>query len=149
MSDEPKTLKYSISVSSKLTNLVSVLEWFEACQSARIPNAVWLPSKIALAEAFTNAVRHAHKQRPAETPVEISLRISPTMLEIEVIDSGEPFDLLAHLARQSTVTDIYATHGRGLKLLESIADRLEYRRLHGGRNCLYFSKSYTPLFRWS
>lgn len=144
MSDEPKTLKYSISVSSKLTNLVHVLEWFEACQSASIPNAVWLPSKIALAEAFTNAVRHAHQQRPIDTPVQINLCILPTILEFEVIDQGEPFDLWAHLARQPTITDIYATHGRGLKLLESIADRLEYQRLKNGCNCLYFSKSYTP-----
>ncbi|TAF51643.1 MAG: ATP-binding protein [Oscillatoriales cyanobacterium] len=143
MPDKPKTLKYSISVSSKLTNLVRVLEWFEACQSDHMPNSFWLPSKIALAEAFTNAVRHAHRRLPETTPVQINLSISRITLELEVIDYGAPFDLLAHLARQPKVTDLYATHGRGLKLLESIADRLEYRRLRDGRNCLYFQKHYS------
>jgi serine/threonine-protein kinase RsbW len=142
MPDKPKTLKYSISVSSKLTNLVRVLEWFEACQAEYMPNSLWLPSKIALAEAFTNAVRHAHRRLPEITPIQINLGISRSALELEVIDCGEPFDLLAHLARQPKVTDLYATHGRGLKLLESIADRLEYRRLRDGRNCLYFQKRY-------
>jgi len=145
MSDKPQTLEYSISVSSKLTNLIPILEWLEARQRPAIPNAVWLPSKIALAEAFTNAVRHAHQGHPIDTPVQITLRLFSTILEFEVIDRGEPFDLFEYLARQPTITDIYATHGRGLKLLESIADRLEYRRLPDGRNCLYFSKGYTPL----
>lgn len=145
MPDKPKTLKYSISVSSKLTNLVSVLEWFEACQSDYMPNSLWLPSKIALAEAFTNAVRHAHRRLPEATPIQIDLRISHNDLELEVIDRGEPFDLFARLAQQPKVADLYATHGRGLKLLESIADRLEYRRLQGDRNCLYFQKRYQPI----
>lgn len=145
MPDKPKTLQYSISVSSKLTNLVSVLEWFETCQSDYMPNSLWLPSKIALAEAFTNAVRHAHRRLPESTPIEIDLRISKTELELKVIDYGEPFNLLAHLAKQPKVSDLYATHGRGLKLLQSIADGLEYRRLRDNRNCLYFQKYYKPI----
>jgi serine/threonine-protein kinase RsbW len=144
MPDKPKTLKYYISVSSKLTNLVRVLEWFEACQADYMPNSLWLPSKIALAEAFTNAVRHAHRRLPENTPIEIYLRISQTVLELEVIDYGEPFNLFDYLAKQPKVSDLYATHGRGLKLLQSIADGLEYRRLRDNRNCLYFQKHYQP-----
>ena len=142
MSDDSKTLHYSLSIESSLAKLVDVLGWFESCHSSRIPVASWLSIKIALAEAFTNAVRHAHAHLPPQTPVEVSMTISPTKLKFEVIDRGKQFDLLAHLARSPTMPDVHATHGRGLHLLANIADRLDYQRLSDDRNCLYFERSF-------
>jgi len=145
MAEDSKTPQYSLSVESSLTKLVDVLSWFESCYAEGIPMASWLSVKIALAEAFTNAVRHAHRKLPKETPVEISVTFSPTKLRFEIFDRGAPFDLSGHLAdRSQSKNNLYATHGRGLQLLTSIADRVEYRRLPDGRNCLEFVTTFTP-----
>lgn len=133
-------LSASLRVPTDLSALARVLDWFDGFESPVVPQRVWLQLKTALAEAFTNAVRHAHAGAP-ELTVEIQFEQTAESLELKIIDSGPHFDLEAKLHELPDV-DLNATGGRGLRLMNCIADELRYVRLDDDRNCLSLVKCY-------
>ncbi|NJN76653.1 MAG: hypothetical protein HC796_11375 [Synechococcaceae cyanobacterium RL_1_2] len=90
-----KQLKFSIP--SDLDALGNLLATFNSLKMDFIPEQDWLESQLALAEAFTNAVRHAHKNLDSSTQIEINIQIFRSYLEIYVWDHGESFDLIGLL----------------------------------------------------
>ena len=62
-----------------------------------IPEAVSPQCILAVSEALTNAVRHAHKNLPRETPIYLEITVFNDRLEIKNWDWGEPFDFQAKL----------------------------------------------------
>ncbi|GAB4140843.1 MAG: ATP-binding protein [Cyanobacteria bacterium J069] len=132
-----------IQVETQLSKLNHVLAWFDGLRHDTIPEIVWLQCQLALAEGFTNAVRHAHRNRPPETPIEISVTILNEFLEIQIWDCGPMFNLRKMLEAIPDKVDRDAAGGRGLLLMKKTADILEYRRSPDQRNCLLFVKHYT------
>lgn len=134
--------RLSLKVNSDLNALDTVLEYFEQLERPWIPRKDWLESQLALAEGFTNAVRHAHRGLPPEIPIEIEIRLYPEMMEIRIWDRGEPFDLDGFLEKLSQKEQKLAVHGQGLPILRKIASRLSYWRSEDGRNCLLIVKKF-------
>jgi serine/threonine-protein kinase RsbW len=130
-----------LQVSTNLSELINVLTWFEKLPHSSVPNADWLRCKTALAEIFTNTVRHAHRDMPTETIIDLEATISENMIEIKVFDYGLGFDLSKKLSTLDAV-DIYALGGRGLDLINQMADVFTYNKTPDGRNCMLISKSY-------
>jgi serine/threonine-protein kinase RsbW len=87
----------SLQVNTDLNALTRVLEWFEQLKDLSLPNEVWWKFQLALAEGFTNAVRHAHKNLPVETPVKLEIMVFNGRLELKVWDCGPYFDFDAKL----------------------------------------------------
>lgn len=87
----------SLQVNTELNALTRVLEWFEQLKDLSLPNEVWWNLQLALAEGFTNAVRHAHKNLPVETPVQLEIIVFNGRLELKVWDWGPYFDFDAKL----------------------------------------------------
>ncbi|MEG3957939.1 ATP-binding protein [Microcoleus sp. herbarium2] len=87
----------SLQVNTDLNALTKVLEWFEQLKDLSLPNEVWWKFQLALAEGFTNAVRHAHKNMPVETPVQLEIIVLNGRLELKVWDCGPYFDFDAKL----------------------------------------------------
>ena len=87
----------SLQVNTDLNALTRVLEWFDQLKDLSIPNEVWWKFQLALAEGFTNAVRHAHKNLPVETPVQLEIIVFNGRLELKVWDCGPYFDFDAKL----------------------------------------------------
>jgi serine/threonine-protein kinase RsbW len=87
------TSENHLRVQTNLGDLNQVLQWFEQLNQSSIPRKVWIQCKTALAEGFTNAVRHAHQDFPIETPIDIEVSITPEQLEIRIWDLGAAFDL--------------------------------------------------------
>ncbi|MEO0533131.1 MAG: ATP-binding protein [Cyanobacteria bacterium P01_A01_bin.123] len=128
-----------------LKDLDRVLEWFEQFQSShesRIPENIWLQCQLALVEGFTNAVRHAHRQAPPETPIDIEVTLFTDRLEINIWDRGPGFDMGTWLKRMPKVVDKNSEGGRGVRLIAKIADQMRYTSEADGRNRLYMSKRY-------
>ena len=85
--------------------------------SAEVADAV----RLTISELVTNALLHA----PADSgPIELILRIEPGVLVVEVRNGGKPF-----------VPDVHdtdeATGGRGLRIVEHLADRWGIRAEDG------------------
>ena len=126
---------------SDLKALDQVLFHFNQIHQPWIPKEDWLQCQLALAEGFTNAVRHAHKQFSSKVPIEIELSLSRQSLEIRIWDYGPPFDM------ETFVNTVYSRNsrvegGRGLEILQKIADRLSYDRTDENRNCLVIVKQF-------
>lgn len=95
--DESPVQKINLQVNTDLNDLTLVLEWFKQLKDLSLPNEVWYQFQLALAESFTNAVRHAHKNLPVETPVQLEITIFSGRLELKVWDCGPRFDFDAKL----------------------------------------------------
>ena len=84
----PVAKKFTLHLKTDLTLLYEVLQWFHQFNHPPVPYQTWMKCQLALAEAFTNAVRHAHKGLPPETPIDIEVSILAESLEIRIWDCG-------------------------------------------------------------
>ena len=79
---------------------------------------------LALEEAFTNAVRHGNKMDRSKK-IMVDCLISSERLEISLTDQGCGFDP-AEVPDPRCGDNIYKTTGRGLLLIGSYMDELEF-----------------------
>ncbi|MCL1464835.1 ATP-binding protein [Argonema galeatum] len=134
--------KSHLQLHTDLKALPQMLSWFEQLHQPPITKKVWLQCQLALAEAFTNAVRHAHKNQSSEVPIDIEVTILDDRIEMRVWDFGPPFDLEAKLNKMVSNEENESEGGRGLQLMKSIASSLSYTRTADNRNCLLLVKNY-------
>jgi serine/threonine-protein kinase RsbW len=137
--------KSFLTVSTDLKALNQVLSWFDSNRQPSMPQKYWLQCQLALAEGFTNAVRHAHKHLSADTSIELEVTLYPTSIELRIWDCGAPFDLEERLRQLESQTDNPSGGGRGLILMKKIADYLSYTRVDRQQNCLLLVKNYSPV----
>ncbi len=93
--------------------------------------------KLALAEGFSNAVRHAHHDLPPETPIDLEFNLNRDRIELKIWDWGHPFD---PDALEEPKPGTLCQGGYGWFLLRRLVDRVSYRRDRSGRNCLSIEK---------
>lgn len=139
--------KISLEVSTDLKALDDVLSCFDQLNQSFIPRRVWLQCQLALAEGFTNAVRHAHKNLQPDAPIYIEATLFSECLEMLIWDRGPVFDLEAMTKKMLKKVNNHAGGGRGLLLLQKMADTLSYTRTEDNRNCLLFVKYYQPNYK--
>lgn len=135
-----------LQVNTELQALEQVLNWYEQLQNLAIPQIIFQQCQLALAEGFTNAVRHAHQGLPAETPIELEVTVFQERLEIRIWDYGQPFDMEAKLSELKLrhQDPLEAEGGRGLIFMFKLADRVTYTRTSDERNCLVIVKRLPP-----
>lgn len=106
----------SLQVNTDINALTRVLDWLEQLQDVSIPNEVWFQFQLALAEGFTNAVRHAHKNLPLETPIQLQITVFSGHWQFKLWDCGPRFDFDAKLQ------EIIATDRKRFADLEVLND---------------------------
>ena len=127
--------QFYLKVDSCLEELASVQAWFQALidESAirAFQPSAWIGEpfdqiNLALAEGFTNAVRHAHEDKPETTPVLIECWVDPQRIEIRIFDQGEPFDPDSLVEpKPGTLRE----GGYGWFLLRRLVDQVTYERV--------------------
>jgi len=132
-----------IEVKSDLKALDEVLSQFNTIYHDSIPIRDWLQCRLALAEGFTNAVRHAHNNLPRNTPIGIKVSLNQATIRIEIWDRGLAFDLQGFIAERTQKNADWLASGRGIPLLNKIGDRLDYCRTEQQQNCLIIVKKLT------
>lgn len=119
-----------LTVTSHLDELSEVQQWFTTLVSQMAIEHPWVNEQfdqlnLALAEGFTNAVRHAHANLPGSTPIELELILLPEKIEIRIFDQGGPFDPNSLSEPQpGTLRE----GGYGWFLLRRLADQVTYSR---------------------
>ncbi|MDJ0693287.1 anti-sigma regulatory factor [Mastigocoleus sp. MO_188.B34] len=131
-----------LTVRSELKYLNQVQKWFEDFCLQNLLKLGWSESQLyrlnlALAEGFTNAVRHAHHALPPETKIDIDLCLWADRLEIKIWDYGKPFNPDAIAEPEPGTLQV---GGYGWFLLRRLVDRVAYERGTDGRNCLLIVK---------
>lgn len=93
---------------------------------------------ISVIEACTNAIQHGHKTT-ADKRVELSFTIGENSLSIVVEDHGAGFTPLR--AEDQTPPDLLATRGRGIYIMRSMMDEVEFDFSNGTRVLLVKHRS--------
>ncbi|MEG3941826.1 ATP-binding protein [Microcoleus sp. S36b_A3] len=108
--------KISLQLKSDIKGVTQVLWWIEQFfleNLQTIPEAVLQQCKLAAIEGFTNAVRHAHKTLPSETPIELAIAVFADRLEIKIWDWGQLFDLKAKLKEELPEKNLFSWNELG------------------------------------
>ena len=135
--------KVHFQVKTDVGDLEEVLRQFEAIKQDWVNHKDWLQCQLALAEGFTNAVRHAHKDKPSDTPIDIEISVTQKEINIRIWDYGQPFPLTSIPQKNPPSSDL-AGGGRGIEILQKIADELSYDHHEDDRNCLLIKKILLP-----
>ncbi|MDJ0569976.1 MAG: ATP-binding protein [Pleurocapsa sp. MO_192.B19] len=135
--------QYHLQVKTELEALKEVLQWFEALVFPLVPQKMGWQCEVALVEAFTNAVRHAHQNLPKNTPIDLEVELLPNFLEMRIWDRGQPFDFQDKLLKsEQDAHSVEKEGGRGLQFIKKLTDELQYLNLPNHRNCLVMRKKY-------
>jgi len=141
MKANPEVKQYHLQVKTELEALKDVLHWFEGLVFPLLPQKTGWQCEVALVEAFTNAVRHAHQDLPKATPIDLEVKLLPNVLEMRIWDHGQSFDLQAKLRKGEKEAGLMDREGgRGLQFIKKLTDELQYLNLPNERNCLVMRK---------
>ncbi|MGC1244658.1 MAG: anti-sigma regulatory factor [Spirulinaceae cyanobacterium] len=130
-------MKTELHVPSELKFLKVVECWLIDSLTLELGDSVDWPSqqnriRLALVEAYSNVVRHAHKDQP-NLPVLVCLELKERDIAVEIWDYGKGFDLSTYLPPKP---DDKQEGGYGWLIMNRLMDRVEYRLQVNGRNCL-------------
>jgi serine/threonine-protein kinase RsbW len=134
-----------IVVNSDINALTQVLDWFAQFNAPPLTYELWWFCQLVLAEGFTNAVRHAHRDLPATTPITVEVQVFSDRIEMRIWDQGLGFDLNGKLQELTqTPQDPEPEGGMGLIFLHKFADVVDYQRYpEQQQNCLFLRKYLT------
>lgn len=111
----------------------------ESAQILGFPEDGRMDVGLAVREGAINAMKHAHRFDPA-LPVTITLGVDGQRLRISIFDEGPGFEP-TDLPDPTSPENIWRTSGRGLLLIRSLVDMLDYVRRPGGGMELILEKS--------
>ena len=135
-------MKTELHVPSDLKFLNIVESWLLGSLEVELGECVDWPRqsnrlRLALVEAYSNVVRHAHRDKPY-LPVLIRLELKERDIIVEIWDYGDGFDLSTYLPPNP---DDKQESGYGWLIMNRLMDRVEYRLQVNGRNCLKLEAS--------
>ncbi|MBW4475922.1 MAG: anti-sigma regulatory factor [Tolypothrix brevis GSE-NOS-MK-07-07A] len=130
-------MKSELHVPSDLKFLSIVENWLLGCLQIQLGETVdWSQLsnrlRLALVEAYSNAVRHAHKDQP-NAPILIRLELKDQDIALEVWDRGEGFDMSTYFPPNPLDKQ---EGGYGWLIMHRLMDKVEYQLQSGGGNCL-------------
>jgi len=135
-------MRTELHVPSELKFLAIVENWLLGSLEVELAEYVDWPRqsnrlRLVLAEAYSNVVRHAHRDKPS-LPVLLRLELKDREVALEVWDHGQGYDLSTYLPPSP---EDKQESGYGWLILNRLMDRVEYRLQVNGLNCLKMEAS--------
>jgi serine/threonine-protein kinase RsbW len=137
----PQNARFTLTLPSDSRMLSVARSFVEGiCQSNELDRRVTFAVVMCTAEAVSNIIRHAHRDRSGAM-IQIRCRLDADMLELQFLDEGEPFDISAvpHLDPGEV-----RLGGRGVFLMRSMMDELTCQPRPGRGNILRMVKRRSP-----
>lgn len=130
-------MKSELHVPSDLCFMKIVENWLIGCLELTLANSIdYLYQsarlRLALVEAYSNAVRHAHKNQK-DMPILLRLEVKDRNVTLEIWDHGEGFDLSNYSPPNP---EEKKEGGYGWLIMTRLMDKVEYRLQLNGGNCL-------------
>ena len=140
-------MKSELHIPSDLGFINIVEQWLFGCLELHLGTSVdWTQQssrlRLALVEAYSNAVRHAHKKKP-NLPILLRLELKGRDLSIEIWDYGEGFDLSTYFPPNPIAKQ---EGGYGWLIMNRLMDKVEYQLQVNGANCLKLETTLPELF---
>jgi serine/threonine-protein kinase RsbW len=114
-----------LTIPSELSRVAPVRDSvLQACQSSGFGLCEAQGFALAVHEAITNVIRHAHRDSP-ESVLEVHCYSGIDRIEVHILDEGAPFDVAAvpHLDPAEL-----RVGGRGVFLMRTLADEITCER---------------------
>ncbi|HXI02764.1 MAG TPA: ATP-binding protein [Candidatus Saccharimonadales bacterium] len=102
----------------------------EICRILELDEDTSMNMSLALHEAAINAMKHGNGFDESKV-VTVSFEVRPDRLIVKVKDEGEGFDW-AQVKDPRAPENIGRTNGRGIFLMRSFVDSVDYERVPGG-----------------
>ena len=138
-------LSFKLSFPARFQYLSSIHAfWKEISNKCHIDAKIAHDVSVVLEEHCTNIVRHAYREQ--QGTIKVSIKIGYRYLDIQVRDTGQPFDV--SLIDNATMPDLSHSNqigGMGLPLIKSLIDKVEYTRTPKGMNRWKFKKERSSL----
>ena len=130
-------MKTELHIPSELRFLSIVENWLLGCLEMDLGESEdWSRQsnrlRLVLAEAYSNVVRHAHKDRP-HLPVTLRLELHQSNIVLEVWDFGRGYQLENY---EAPTPEALQEGGYGWLIMNRLMDRVDYIVQEDGRNCL-------------
>ncbi|MGH1392617.1 MAG: ATP-binding protein [Trichormus sp.] len=130
-------MKSELHVPSDLNYLNIVENWLLGCLKIQLGESVdWSRQssrlRLALVEAYSNVVRHAHKEQ-SSIPILLRLELKERDISLEVWDYGSGFDLSTYFPPNPVDKQ---EGGYGWLIMNRLMDKVEYQLKVDGANCL-------------
>lgn len=130
-------MKSELHVPSDLNYLSIVENWLLGCLKIQLGESVdWSRQssrlRLALVEAYSNAVRHAHKEQP-NLPILLRLELKDRDIALEIWDYGTGFDMSTYVSPNPGDKQ---EGGYGWLIMNRLMDNVEYKLQVNGANCL-------------
>lgn len=130
-------MKTELLIPSDLKFLEVVENWVLNSLKVELENIEWEKIsnriRLALVEAFSNVVRHAHKETP-HLPVLLSLEIQENHhICLQIWDYGQGYDVSNYPEPDPETKPL---GGFGWLIINRLMDKVEYDLQVDGRNCL-------------
>lgn len=147
---EPEAGATWLRLPSRLASLDALKEWLRA--HLRETCALDAASDdaqsvlLALVEAATNVIRHAHQEDGRPFEVSLTWRPEQGQLELTLLDTGPIF---APPQPTDLEPDLLAESGRGWWLMRTLMDEIDYRpgEIPGEANRIHLRKTLAPPLR--
>jgi serine/threonine-protein kinase RsbW len=135
-------MRTELHVPSDLKFLTIVENWLLGSLESELGEHVDWPRqsnrlRLVLVEAYSNVVRHAHKDQP-NLPILLRLELIDGEIALEIWDQGEGFNLDTYL---EPTPEAMQEGGYGWLILNRLMDRVEYSLQVNGLNCLKMEAS--------
>jgi len=135
-------MKSELHIPSDLKYLSVVENWLLGCLQTELGESLdWQRQsnrlRLVLVEAYSNVVRHAHKEKP-QVPILIRLELKKRDLALEVWDKGEGYDMSNYFAPSPVEKQ---EGGYGWLIMNRLMDKVEYQLQVNGGNCLKLEAS--------
>ncbi|WP_410217413.1 ATP-binding protein [Paracoccus sp. (in: a-proteobacteria)] len=127
-----------LSIDSRLDAIDGLMEQLCRLASPTLPGDRLIAMEIVLVEALTNIILHGESGPQAK--IDLLVSTGADAVTIEIRDDGRPVpEGLFQAARDPAEIDPLAENGRGIALIASLSDRLDYHSdAEGNRLILTF-----------
>jgi serine/threonine-protein kinase RsbW len=133
----------SVVVSSTPSAVVDVFNQIQpALQANNFSEEDIFAVHLSLEEAFINAVKHGNKMEPRKA-VKVDYSIEPDKVEICMTDEGDGFDPEV-IPDPRYGDNLYKPAGRGMLLMRSFMDVLEYNQKGNSLRMIRYREKRTP-----
>jgi len=135
-------MKTELQVPSDLRFLTIVEHWLLSSLEVELGEHIDWPRqsnrlRLVLAEAYSNVIRHAHKDKP-NLPVQIRLEVKEHDIALEIWDYGQGYNKQDY---DPPTPEAKQESGYGWLIMNRLMDRVDYGLQIDGRNCLKLEAS--------
>lgn len=130
-------MKTELHVPSDLRFLTVVENWLLNSLEVELADHVDWPSqsnrfRLVLAEAYSNVIRHAHKDQP-HLPIIVRLELQEREITLEILDCGKGYEIDQYIPPNP---EDRQESGYGWLIMNRLMDRVDYYLQVNGYNCL-------------